>query len=232
MNEPRPEIVRPYLNCAFEATSAIRIERSGLPRTTTLPSPSNSRSSRFASSSSAATSRIDSRASRAAAITALPDPVRRPAGERAHVVRPGVGVGGLDVDVVHAHAERLGADLADHRAEPLSQVRGRQRHDEAAVGGGVDERLRRVAAEVHAGGVVDGRHAGAAQLGHRQRASAACCRLAAAARAAASASRGADVIARRSAGSSWPTSSAAACIVSISVASSTTLRCGLMSPLR
>ena len=40
---------------------------------------------------------------------------------------------------------------------------------ERAAGRRVDERLRRVAAEVHAGRVVDGGHAGAAQLRHRQR---------------------------------------------------------------
>ena len=47
------------------------------------------------------------------------------------------------------------------------QVGGGQRDHERAARRGMDERLRRVAAEVHAGRVVDGGHAGAAQLGHR-----------------------------------------------------------------
>ena len=148
------------------------------------------------------------------------DPVGRPAGERAHVVRTGVGVGGVDEDGLERDAERLGRDLADDGPQPLAEVRRRERDDEIAAGRGVDQRLRRVAAEVHAGRVVDGGHARAAQLGHVRGLH----------RVAPSVPRGAEVIAANSAGSSCPTSAAAACIVSMRVASSTSLRCGFMSP--
>ncbi len=69
---PRPEMVRPYSNCAFWATRAMGIERLGAPATMTFPWPSVTRSSTAASSSSDATSRIACRASVAAALTALP----------------------------------------------------------------------------------------------------------------------------------------------------------------
>ena len=39
------------------------------------------------------------------------DAVRAARGEGAHVVRAGVGVGGVDDDVLDRHAERLGGDL-------------------------------------------------------------------------------------------------------------------------
>ena len=65
-------MVRPWLNWALDATSVTRSDRPGAPWTWTLPLPSVTRSARDASSSSAATSSIASRASRAAIITALP----------------------------------------------------------------------------------------------------------------------------------------------------------------
>ena len=70
-----------------------------------------------------------------------------------------------------------------------AEVDVRKRDDEVADGGGMDEGLGRVAAQVHAGRVVDRRNSASVEL-H----------------------------------SSCPTSSAAALIVSISVASSTILR--------
>ncbi len=94
-------------------------------------------------------------------------PVGRSAGERAHVVRPGIGVGRVDDDLLERHAHRLGGDLADDRPQPLPEVRGRERHDERAARRGVDQGLGRVPAEVHPGRVVDGGDAGPTQLGHR-----------------------------------------------------------------
>ena len=223
---PRPAIVRPYWNWARDARSAIARRLSGDPATYTPPSPSSTRSFTATSSSSDASCRTASRASMAAALTALPTRWVARDGERAHVVGAGVGVGGLDDDLVVRDAERLGRDLGHHRPQPLAEVRGGEDHVERPARGGVDQGLGRVAAQVHAGGVVDGRHAGAAQLRHGQRPpSWPVGRLG-------PASRGADVIAARSGASSWPTSAAAACIVSISVASAVAFRCGLMSPLR
>jgi len=145
------------------------------------------------------------------------DAVGGSARERAHVVRPGVGVGGVDDDRLDRHAQRLGRDLADDGLEALAEVHGRERHHERAHRRGVDQRLRRIPAEVHSGRIVDRGDAAAAQPGHRH---------------APSGARGAELIAACSAVSSWPTSRAAACMVSIRVASSAGLRCGRRSPLR
>ncbi len=127
-------------------------------------------------------------------------PVGRPAGERAHVVGPGVGVRGVDDDRLHGHAEGLGRNLTDDGLEPLPEIDRRQGHNERAHGRRVDQRLRRITPEVHAGRVVHRGDAAASKLRHRQ---------------SPPSVRGAEVIAASSSGSSWPTSLAAACIVSI-----------------
>ena len=61
---------------------------------------------------------------------------------------------------------RLGADLRHHRLQPLAQIDARQRHDEAAGRRRMDQRLAGIAAEIHAGRIVDGGHAAAALLRH------------------------------------------------------------------
>ena len=94
------------------------------------------------------------------------DAVRAAAGEGAHAMRAGVGVGGVDHDVVVGHAERLGGDLRADRLDALAEIDGGQRDDEAAGGRGVDQRLARVAAEIHAGRIVDGGDAAPLQPGH------------------------------------------------------------------
>ena len=81
-------------------------------------------------------------------------PVRPARRETAHAMGPGVGIGRIDVDVLDRHAERLRADLARHRLHPLPEIDRGQRHRELAAWIGMNERLARVAAEVHADGIV------------------------------------------------------------------------------
>ena len=45
-------------------------------------------------------------------------------GETAHAVRTGVGIGGVDIDILDRHAERLGADLPGHRLHALAEIDG------------------------------------------------------------------------------------------------------------
>jgi hypothetical protein len=97
------------------------------------------------------------------------DAVGAARGERAHAVRAGVGVGGVDIDVLDRHAEGFRGDLAGHRLHALAEVDGGERDGELAVGVGVHQGLARVAAEVHADGIVDGGDAAAAMFGHAQR---------------------------------------------------------------
>src|SRR5262245_54961835 len=79
---------------------------------------------------------------------------------------PGVGVGGVDVDVGDRHAKLLGSDLARYLLHALAEIDGRQRDGELALGIGMHQRLARVTPEVHADRVVDRRHAASAMLGH------------------------------------------------------------------
>ena len=119
---PRPDTVRPCSNCAAPAASATVIERDGAPRTWMLPRPSVTRSPASTSSFSAAASSRTPRASSAAAMTALPTRWVPARGEAAHAVRSGVGVRGVDEDVLDRHAEGFGADLAHHALHALSEV--------------------------------------------------------------------------------------------------------------
>ena len=57
--------------------------------------------------------------------------------------------------------------LLTYRSEYTAEVRGGKDHVERPARGGVDQGLGRVAAQVHARGIVHGRHAGTAHLGHR-----------------------------------------------------------------
>ena len=71
------------------------------------------------------------------------DAVRAAAGEGAHAMRTGVGVGRVDHDGVVGHAEHLGGDLRADGLDALAEIDGGQRDDEAAGGGGMDQRLAR-----------------------------------------------------------------------------------------
>ena len=97
------------------------------------------------------------------------DAMRAARGEAPHAVRAGVGVGGVDVDVLDRHAERLGADLPGDRLHALAEVDRGEGDRELAARVGVHQRLARIAAEVHADRVVDGGHAAPAMPGHGQR---------------------------------------------------------------
>ena len=94
------------------------------------------------------------------------DAVGAAGGEAAHAMGSGVGIGGVDIDVLDRHAERFGADLPRHRLHALAEVDRGQRHGELAARIGMDQRLARVAAEIHADRIVDRRHAASAKLGH------------------------------------------------------------------
>jgi hypothetical protein len=50
------------------------------------------------------------------------DPMGAPRGERSHAMRPGIGIRGIDVDIIDGHTERLGADLARDRLHALAEV--------------------------------------------------------------------------------------------------------------
>ena len=81
--------------------------------------------------------------------------MRGAAGEGAHAVRPRVGVTGVDEHILHRHAQRLRTDLREDGLEALAQVRAGEADDECAGRSHVDQRLGWVAAQVHAGRVVD-----------------------------------------------------------------------------
>ena len=78
-------------------------------------------------------------------------------------------VGGVDIDILDRHAQRLGADLPRHRFHTLAEVDRGQGDGEFAGRVGVDQRLARIATEIHADRIVDGRDAATAMLGHDQR---------------------------------------------------------------
>ena len=61
------------------------------------------------------------------------DAMRAARGEAAHVVRAGVGVGGVDVDIGDRHPQRLRRDLARDLLHALAEIDGRERDGELAV---------------------------------------------------------------------------------------------------
>ena len=94
------------------------------------------------------------------------DAVGAARGEAAHAMRAGVGIGRVDIDVLDRHAERLGADLPRHRLHALAEIDRGQGDGELAARIGMDQRLARVAAEIHADWIVDRGHAPSAKLRH------------------------------------------------------------------
>ena len=87
-------------------------------------------------------------------------------GERARAERRGVGVRDVHVDRLVGHAERVGHDLRVHGLGALAEVDGAGEDVDAPVGLDLDPGLRRVAALVHAGGVLDRGEAASTML-HR-----------------------------------------------------------------
>jgi hypothetical protein len=69
---------------------------------------------------------------RAAMMTALPTRWVVRLAKVPMSVRAAVGVAGVDEHRLERHAERLGADLGDHRAQALAEVDRRQRDHELA----------------------------------------------------------------------------------------------------
>src|ERR1700733_8919831 len=84
-------------------------------------------------------------------------------------MRAGVGIRGVDVNVLDRDAERLGANLSRYRFHSLAKVDGGQRHGEFAAGIGMDQRLTRIAAKIHPDRIIDGSNATSAMFGHDQR---------------------------------------------------------------
>ena len=84
-------------------------------------------------------------------------------------MRAGVGVGGVDIDILDRNAERLGANLAGDRFHALAEIDRRQRDGEfaardwSAPAPGSDRR------RDSSDRVVDRRHAASAMPGHGQR---------------------------------------------------------------
>ena len=147
------------------------MRREGAPRTWMLPRPSVTRSAaidlqllrrRLQEDPARLLGRRDDR---------VADPVRPPRGEAAHAVRTGVGVRGIDEDVLDRDPERFRADLAHHALHALAQIDRGQGHGEFAAGIGVHQRLARVPAEVHADRIVHRCDPASASPGHRFNAS-------------------------------------------------------------
>ena len=126
MNMPRPEIVLPCLKCAASAVSITEIDFDGAPLTWIAPLPSVSRSVGV----DLELVRRDLHQHGARLLRrhddGVADAVGAAAGEGAHAVRAGVGVGGVDQHHVRRHADRLGADLGHHRLQPLAEIDARQ----------------------------------------------------------------------------------------------------------
>ena len=96
----------------------------------------------------------------------IADAMRTARGKSAHAMRARVGVGGIDPDGVDRDTQGLGADLRHHGLQALAEIDRGEGDHEAAGGGGVNERLRRITAEVHAGRIVDGGDAASPQDCH------------------------------------------------------------------
>ena len=142
------------------------IERCGAPLTWMLPRPSVSRSAALTSSSSAAASIITPRASRAAAITALPTRcVPREANEP-------MQCGPVSESAVSTNTSSTGTPSVSAQicrvTDFMPWPRSIDDSDDRELAGriGVHDRLARIAAEIHADGIVDRRHAASAMLGH------------------------------------------------------------------
>ena len=84
-------------------------------------------------------------------------------------MRAGIGIGGVDVNVLDGHAQRLGADLPRHRFHPLAEIDRGQRNGELAAGVGMNQRLAWITAEIHPDRIIDGSDAPPAMFGHDQR---------------------------------------------------------------
>ena len=71
-----------------------------------------------------------------------------------HVMRAGIAIGGVNINVCDWHAECFCSDLARDRLHALPEVDGRKGYREFAVRVGMNQRLARITAEVHADWVI------------------------------------------------------------------------------
>ena len=98
----------------------------------------------------------------------IADAVGAARGERTHAVRAGVAVSGIHIDIRHWDPERFRRDLPGHGFHTLAQIDRGQGNGEFAVGVGMNQRLRGIAAQVHADGIVDRRKSASAMQGHQR----------------------------------------------------------------
>jgi len=84
-------------------------------------------------------------------------------------MRPGIRIGGVDIDFLDRHTESFRANLSRHRFHPLSEIDRRERDGEFSGRVRMDQRLARITAEIHADRIVDGRDAASAMVRHDQR---------------------------------------------------------------
>ena len=96
----------------------------------------------------------------------IANPVGGPAGESAHAVRPGVGIGRVDHHIFDRQAQGLGPNLGQNCLQALTQIGTGKADDEGARRGGMDQGLAWIAAQVHAGRVIDGRDARSFYFSH------------------------------------------------------------------
>jgi hypothetical protein len=92
--------------------------------------------------------------------------VRPARGEAAHIVRAGVAVRGVHIDVLDRNPKGFSRKLPGDLFHALAEIDGGERDRELAVWVRMDERLARIPAEVHADRVVDGGHAPPFVPGH------------------------------------------------------------------
>jgi hypothetical protein len=88
------------------------------------------------------------------------------AGEGSHAVWTGIGVGSVDQNHLQRKPQRLRRALGDDGFQTLPEIDRRERNDETAGRGGVNQRLRGIATQIHPGRIVDGGKTAPAQPGH------------------------------------------------------------------
>ena len=166
-NMPRPEIDRPCWKCAAKATSVTETDLPGTPTIWMLPVAIRLQVAGIGLEHIGGNLQHHGACFLGGGDHGVAGAMRSTRGKRSHAMRSGIGVRGVDDHTLGGHAERLGADLRHDRFYSLSQIDAGKRHYEIAGRGGVNQGLCRVAAEIHASRVIDGRDAAATLLGHR-----------------------------------------------------------------
>ena len=125
---PRPAMVLPCRNCAAIATSLVEILRCGAALHMDVAEAIGFEIAGV--DLKLFRRRLHHHAARLARRDRdrIADAMRAARRERAHVVRAGIAIGGVDVDILDRHTEGLGRDLARHGLHPLAEVDGREQH--------------------------------------------------------------------------------------------------------